>query len=266
MNPETPPVIEEHAKSLLGALEPSPMSEGKGWKRIVSAPVKVLWGMFFAQSMLGGLLVMGWTQRFMQRTVLKQWWEAGGKRTGENSFAEFLKSDSRTHGHLDWPNWFAQPKSALSPPVAETPERTDSAKTRGGFGALFGSFFLNLKLGLQGFFNVALFTLPGCVLMSLGWYDGWQNSFNKGYESLCGHRRELARHFSFHGGDVLRPDGPGAAGQHRPMAKFLSIQTRLDDCAAAMAFQRGPGWALFDALVAVAVVVGRPHVFSANRG
>ena len=184
MNPETPPVIEEQAKSILGALEPSPMSEGKGWKRIVSAPVKVLWGMFFAQSMLGGLLVLGWTQRFMQRTVLKQWWDAGGQRTGKKSFAEFLKSDSRTHGHLNWPNWFAQPTAGISPPVAETPEMTDLAKKPDGFGVLLGSFFLNLKLGLQGFFNVALFTLPGCVLMSLGWYDGWQNSFNKGYESF----------------------------------------------------------------------------------
>jgi hypothetical protein len=28
-------------------------------------------------------------------------------------------------------------------------------------------------------------TLPGCALMLFGWYDGWNNSFNKGYEQFA---------------------------------------------------------------------------------
>ena len=172
MNPGTPPIIEAPAQTRPAGSELVPTDDRKNGKRIGSAPLKVLWGMIFAQSMLGGLLILGWTQRFMQRTVLKQWWEAGRDQGAGKSFGDFLKSDSRTHGHLEWPNWFALPKGAIPGGGAD------------GMGRLLGSFFLNFKLGLQAFFNAALFTLPGCVLMSLGWYDGWQNSFNKGYESF----------------------------------------------------------------------------------
>jgi hypothetical protein len=37
---------------------------------------------------------------------------------------------------------------------------------------------------VQGIFNTWVFTLPAWVLMLFGWYDGWNNSFNKGYEQF----------------------------------------------------------------------------------
>jgi hypothetical protein len=45
--------------------------------------------------------------------------------------------------------------------------------------------WLNLKVGFQGWFNVCLLTLPGCGLWLFAWYDGWNNSFNKGYEQAA---------------------------------------------------------------------------------
>jgi len=42
--------------------------------------------------------------------------------------------------------------------------------------------WLNVKTGLQGIFNTWVLTLPGCLLLLFAWYDGWNNSFNKGYE------------------------------------------------------------------------------------
>jgi len=50
--------------------------------------------------------------------------------------------------------------------------------------ALFTSLWINVRLGVQGAFNTGVLTLPACVLMLFGWYDGWNNSFNKGYEQF----------------------------------------------------------------------------------
>ena len=50
--------------------------------------------------------------------------------------------------------------------------------------ALFVSLWLNVRLGVQAIFNTWVLTLPACVLMLFGWYDGWNNSFNKGYEQF----------------------------------------------------------------------------------
>ena len=46
------------------------------------------------------------------------------------------------------------------------------------------SLWLNVRLGVQAIFNTWVLTLPACVLMLFGWYDGWNNSFNKGYEQF----------------------------------------------------------------------------------
>ena len=36
--------------------------------------------------------------------------------------------------------------------------------------------------GAKALFNTYVLTLPGCVLWLFAWYDGWNNSFDKGYE------------------------------------------------------------------------------------
>ena len=35
---------------------------------------KYFLGMLFCQSLVGGILIIGWTYRLVQRAVLKQWW------------------------------------------------------------------------------------------------------------------------------------------------------------------------------------------------
>jgi hypothetical protein len=47
----------------------------------------------------------------------------------------------------------------------------------------FGGLLANLRLGIQTAFNVSVFTLPGGMLWTFGWYAGWMNSFHKGYEN-----------------------------------------------------------------------------------
>lgn len=38
------------------------------------------------------------------------------------------------------------------------------------------------KAGALAYFNAAVLTFPGSVLWMFAWYDGWNNSFHKGYE------------------------------------------------------------------------------------
>jgi hypothetical protein len=44
------------------------------------------------------------------------------------------------------------------------------------------SFWVNLKVGVQGLFCTYLATGWGCLIMLMSWEFGWLNSFHKGYE------------------------------------------------------------------------------------
>lgn len=133
------------------------------WKGVVFV-WKFAIGMACCQSLLFSFLLVGWTYRFMQRTALKAWWKRSRSPTPLN---EFLYSND----HLSRPNWIVHQS------FRET-FRTHRLK------ALFHSLWLNFRLGVAGAFNTFVLTLPGCALMLFGWYDGWNNSFNKGYEQF----------------------------------------------------------------------------------
>jgi hypothetical protein len=158
-----PPVIETSAA-------PSPPPAQWFW-RCVLAPIKLFWGAIFCQSLLGSLLIVGWTQRFGQRTVLKRWWAASKKKN--ESFENFLSNDRRTREHLHWPNWFVQ-----------QPLPAADASFFARVFALAGSLVRNSKLGWQGILNTWLLTLPAGALWLFAWHFGWDNSFNKGYEQF----------------------------------------------------------------------------------
>ena len=155
--------------------------KSKPRKRWLFGPVKFLLAMVFCQTPIGALLILGWTFRLIQRAALKQWWRLARVRgSGPITFSEFIAMDSRWIEHVSWPNWvvsqnFSRALQALSGlPLGR--------RLRTFVKLLVASLWQNLKLGTQGILNVWLFTLPGCLLMFFGWYDGWNNSFNKGYE------------------------------------------------------------------------------------
>ena len=132
--------------------------------RVLAAPWKFVVGMICCQSFLLSLLLVGWTYRFMQRVALKAWWKRSGAPMTRQDFLQ-------AHGHLSWPNWILHQNSR------------ELLRAR-PFHALFHSLWLNFRLGVAGAFNTFVLTLPGCALMLFGWYDGWNNSFNKGYEQF----------------------------------------------------------------------------------
>jgi hypothetical protein len=148
------------------------------WKALVFV-WKFAIGLVCCQSLVFSILLVGWTYRFMQRVALKTWW----KRSGSDvSFNEFI-------GHESWPNWIillnfreTVGSGTVAPDVRRGIRLVTSAATC--FKALFHSLWLNARLGVAGAFNTFVLTLPGCALMLFGWYDGWNNSFNKGYEQF----------------------------------------------------------------------------------
>ena len=135
--------------------------------------------MLACQSLVGGVHLIGWTYRLMQRVVLRQWWVRSEQRKAGVSFTDFLAADAATRTHLHWPNWYLEQNFRTA--VRRTP---DAGKSRCGlvFTALFHSLWINLKTGFQGICNTWLLTLPTGLLWVFAWYDGWNNSFNKGYE------------------------------------------------------------------------------------
>jgi hypothetical protein len=131
--------------------------------------LKFFIGMILCQMFLGSILIVGWTYRMMQRVVYKRWWSQSPLRRSGLVFREYLEQSPETRVHLHWPNWVFQQNFLKA--VRKRPIK-----------ALVQSLWLNFKIGFGGIFNTWVLTLPGCVLMLFSWYDGWNNSFNKGYE------------------------------------------------------------------------------------
>jgi hypothetical protein len=137
------------------AVREAPRLVSRLWKFVVFI-WKFAIGMVCCQSLVSSVFLVGWTYRFMQRTAVKAWHKRSGR------LDEFRES---------WPHWIVH---------------QDFRATFGDHRvkALFHSLWVNFRLGVAGAFNALVLTLPGCALMLFGWYDGWNNSFNKGYEQF----------------------------------------------------------------------------------
>lgn len=132
-------------------------------------------GMVLAQTLLGAVVLLGWFMRWMQREVLRAWWKAGRFKQPDLSFADFLLQSESTRPQARRPRWFrAQFPTELKGGLG--------ARTQGAMRNLLGSAWANLRLGFQAILNVWVLTIPGCLLWLFAWYDGWNNSFTKGYE------------------------------------------------------------------------------------
>lgn len=135
---------------------------------------KLAFGALCGTSFLLSFLVVGWAQRVAQREVIRSWWRR--RANTEQSFPEFAAGDGQTAEHARWPNWFrGQAAADFSPQVLCS--RSCRWKHR-----WFGSLVRNARLGVQSAFNTAVLLLPGTLLWAVGWFVGWQISFNKVYE------------------------------------------------------------------------------------
>lgn len=142
------------------------------WLRFAAAVWKISFGALCGMSFFLSFLAVGWAQRAAQREVVRTWWRHRAIRLPGESFAQFASASGRTRELAGWPNWFS---GDPGPGVLQRFPRL--------WQRLFGSLLANARIGLAGAFNVAVFTLPGGLLWSFGWYAGWMNSFHKGYEN-----------------------------------------------------------------------------------
>lgn len=143
---------------------------------------RVLLGTVFVQSPILALLVIGWTYRYMQRRALKTWFEMRDNAAGALHFQDFAQKHAPFQTHELLPNWILEQR-----PIDTIKARAQSPlglikKVHGIARCVYASAKKNLLLGIQGYANIMVVTLLPAVLWQFGWYSGWDNSFNKGYE------------------------------------------------------------------------------------
>ncbi len=123
---------------------------------------RALVGAVLCQVLPLALLVVGWTQRLMQREVLQAWHRQGD--AAGSDFPAFARDDAATAGLSAPPTWLV------------------ASPRRGSWRDWIGGLLANGRLGVAAACNVWVLTLPGCALWLFAWHDGWNNSFHKGYE------------------------------------------------------------------------------------
>ena len=149
------------------------------WKTVVLV-WKYFVGALFCQSILGSVVIVGWTYRLSQRVALRYWWARSERKQPATRLADHLAQHDPAHEHLHWPNWLSAQNFRASTrrhAGASIPSHVWQV-----IKASLRSLGLNVKIGLQGIFNTWVLTMPACILWLFSWYDGWNNSFSKGYE------------------------------------------------------------------------------------
>ncbi|MEJ2131355.1 MAG: hypothetical protein P8Y95_06990 [Gammaproteobacteria bacterium] len=152
------------------ASDAAPAARSLQW---LANPWRALLAVIMSQGLLGSLLLLGYLYRLMQRQALKYWWRTAGSPGG--SFSEFAAAEPATREHATLPNWF----------IAQDRRRDmgERSSLRAWARAMTASLLKNLRRGVTAALTLWSITLPGCVLMLFAWYDGWNNSFIKGYEN-----------------------------------------------------------------------------------
>ncbi len=145
---------------------------------------KLLVGGVLCQYAFTSVLAIGWSFRLAQRAAIKRWWKVSDAPEKAATFKEQCAESGLLREYRNYPNWFVRADA-----VHETRAEFDlSDRLRDKFRALRtgggGSLWQNAKLGVQGIFNVLVLTIVPLICWEFGWYSGWDNSFNKGYEQF----------------------------------------------------------------------------------
>ncbi|MFW6124765.1 MAG: hypothetical protein ACOC46_01345, partial [Pirellulales bacterium] len=144
---------------------------------------KYLAGAVLCLNPLTSVLVVGWTYRLAQRSVLRAWWRRSARcKASGVSFVHFVESGAATCGHARAPNWIVAPPSRRARIAAASRGTGLRRRAVGIVKTAGGSLWLNARIGGAAIFNTWVLTLPACLLWLFAWHGGWNNSFHKGYE------------------------------------------------------------------------------------
>lgn len=165
-------------------------SRPRGLLRRLARWIAQLWKLFLGSLLcltpVTAVLVLGWLLRLMQRETEARWFARS--HLARHGFPAFAAVDAAESGHESraaWPNWVL--RAGLRRHLARRWGRTPGFGAKLGLlgRALFHSLGWNLKLGAQSLVNLWVLTLPAAALWVFGWWGGWENSFNKGYEQFA---------------------------------------------------------------------------------
>ena len=145
---------------------------------------KVLVGGALCQFAFTAIFAIGWTFRAMQRCAVKRWWKLSNRSNTGLTFREDALTAPELRPFAAWPRWCNAPMALRATLTALKTRSGSMAKLRLLLHGLFHSLKQNFVLGIQGIFNVAVVTAIPVLLWQFGWYAGWDNSFNKGYEQF----------------------------------------------------------------------------------
>lgn len=137
---------------------------------------KYLLGVLLCLTPFTAIVVLGWTGRAMRRSAAKTWYRQSAGNTAAG-FADAMMAAPETAHLAKWPNWIVGQPAGSNETLGGSESRTRRFLRR-----CFGSLWENAALGLQMALNCWVITIPACLLWLLGWWAGWENSFNKGYE------------------------------------------------------------------------------------
>lgn len=143
---------------------------------------RVFVGAFMVQSPLFALFVVGWVYRSMQRAALKTWWKMSENRAPGLRFDEAVSKYPQFREHSTLPKWFNRDHAKMYWGETQAKGGGGLATMRAALSIAFHSLRRNFTVGAQGLFNVFVLTILPATLWQFGWYAGWDNSFNKGYE------------------------------------------------------------------------------------
>lgn len=150
-------------------------------RKFVAFIWKTAVGVTFCLTPLTAILVLGWTGRAMRRKAVKTWYRQSQSTDGA-SFSRAMSADRETEHLAKWPNWVLSQCFRGDLSGAFGSGNTLAARARFLVRAFAGSLWENFTLGFQLAINCWVLTVPACLLWLLGWWSGWENSFNKGYE------------------------------------------------------------------------------------
>ena len=151
------PIDEAHAPET--AARPS-------WIGRASAAIwRGLIGVLLCLTPFSSVIVLGWLMRTMRReaaiTLIRR---AAGLRRG--AALQRLRSSPRLAGLAKPPNWFTSGTQGEGSRLQRS----------------FGGLRKNVELGVSTIASLCVAVVPFGLLLLLGWWAGWDNSFNKGYE------------------------------------------------------------------------------------
>lgn len=156
--------------------------------RALAAVSRFAFGVVLCFHPLTAIIAVGWVFRLMRRNLWRGWWVAAGN--DRSDFAEFEPPVPIPGGGFPVgvvPRWLAveRAREHIRRPLSDGREPSRFRRLARVPGAWLGGLWANVREGIRAVACTYVLTLPGCFLWLAAWYDGWNNSFTKGYEQAA---------------------------------------------------------------------------------